>query len=209
MATIPPQSTSASEPQPAWDIALLFPSQGDWSEGEYLGLETNRLVELVDGNLEVLPMPTIMHQLILEFLFDVLRDFVKGQNLGKVYLAPLPVYIRLKTYREPDLVFVKSEHRGQPGDKYLSGADLVIEIVSPDDKSQRRDHQEKRGDYAERGIAEYWIVDPQRERITVLALDGERYRVHGEFSPDQQASSLLLTGFSVDVAAAFAAGRNN
>jgi hypothetical protein len=62
MATIPEPPHFQGTAEPAWDVALLFPSQGDWSEFEYLALDTNRLVELVDGNLEVLPMPSFLHQ---------------------------------------------------------------------------------------------------------------------------------------------------
>ena len=55
---------------PAWEIALLFPPQGEWSETEYLALDTNHLVEFSDGCIEVLPMATIFHQRIVEYLFD-------------------------------------------------------------------------------------------------------------------------------------------
>ena len=58
-----------SEPELTWEIARLFPAQGDWSEEEYLALDTNHFVEYSDGFLEFLPMPTIFHQLILQFLY--------------------------------------------------------------------------------------------------------------------------------------------
>ena len=178
MNPIPNQSTASAEPQPAWDVALLFPSQGDWSEFEYLALDTNRLVELVDGNLKVLPMPTIPHQFIVTFLFEILKKFVGERRLGSVLVAPLPMRIRGKTYREPDVVFFSKDQVIPPDGKYLNGANLVIEVVSADDESHNRDYQEKRVDYAELGIPEYWIVDPQTERITVLGLAGRQYHVH-------------------------------
>ena len=209
MATIPqslPQPTPTC-PEPAWEVALLFPSQGDWSESDYLALDTNRLVELVDGKLQVLPMPSMLHQLIVEFLHDALKTFVRKHRLGQVFFAPLPVRIRKDTLREPDVIFASRERLGQPEDKRLDGADLVMEVVSPDDGSHERDYEKKRADYAARKIPEYWIVDPQTERIIVLVLKGKQYRVHGEFAPEQQATSVLLDGFSVDVAEVFAAGK--
>jgi Uma2 family endonuclease len=206
MATIPHQSIS-SDRQPAWDVALLFPDQGAWSEFEYLALDTNRLVELTDGNLKVLPMPTIAHQFIVTFLFDILKKFVTGRQPGFVLIAPLPIRIRDKTYREPDVVFFSGEHIIPPNGKYLQGANLVVEVVSEDDESHKRDYQDKRLDYAEVGIPEYWIVDPQTERITVLVLEGKQYRTHGEFSLGEEATSVLLNGFKVDVASVFAAGQ--
>jgi Uma2 family endonuclease len=82
-----------------------------------------------------------------------------------------------------------------------------MEVVSEDAGSHKRDYQEKRADYAELGIPEYWIVDPQTERIQVLALEAGQYCVHGEFAPGEQATSRLLEGFTADVSAVFAAGR--
>jgi Uma2 family endonuclease len=209
MATIPqtlPQATPTS-PQPAWEVALLFPNQGDWRESDYLALDTNRLVELVDGRLEFLPMPSIQHQRIVNYLHNALERFVQRLRLGEAFFAPLPVRIRKDTLREPDVIFVSRERLGPPEAKRLDGADLVMEVVSPDDGSHERDYEEKRADYAARKIPEYWIVDPQTERITVLTLKGRKYRVHGEFSRGQKATSVLLPGFTIDVTAAFAAGK--
>src|SRR5687768_6929321 len=195
MATIPQRPSSSSEPQPAWEIALLFPSQGQWDEGDYLALNTNQLVELVDGSLEVLPMPTIFHQGIVRFLFGLLFNFASVEKRGTVYFAPLPIHIRAKTFREPDVVYIAKEHLQLLEGKYLSMADLVMEVVSEDAESHRRDYEKKRRDYAEVGIPEYWIVDPQAERITVLVLKDKQYVTHGEFVPGQQATSILLPGF--------------
>jgi Uma2 family endonuclease len=206
MATIPDHPDVSNISQPAWDVALLFPGQGDWSENEFLALDTNRLVELIDGNLDVLPMPTYLHQLILEFLFDTFREFVVRNRLGKVMFAGLPVYIRDNTFREPDIVFFTNEQTPSAGERYLKQASLVVEVVSPDDKFHKRDYEHKRRDYAAIGIPEYWIVDPQLHCVTVLTLDGKRYRLHGEFKPGQIASSILLAGFTVDVSAVFEAG---
>lgn len=41
---------SGPSPEPAWEVATLFPPQGDWNESDYLALATNRLVELSDGS---------------------------------------------------------------------------------------------------------------------------------------------------------------
>jgi len=188
-------------------VALLFPSQGDWSEGDFLALDTNLLVELVDGKLEVLPMPSMMHQLIVEYLHDALKSFVRKQRLGQTFFAPMPVKIRKDTLREPDVIFASTERLGSPEDKQLEGADLVMEVVSPDDGSHERDYFKKRTDYASRQIPEYWIVDPQAERITVLVLEGSEYRAHGEFGLGESATSVLLRGFAIDVASTFKAGR--
>ena len=194
--------------EPAWEVALLFPRQGGWSEQEYLQLSesTNRLVELYDGRIEVLTMPTISHQFIVKFLLRLLDQFVEPAKLGEVLFAPLPVWVRPDNYREPDITFCfTGKHRKDDG-KYYQGLDLAMEVVSDDDKSHERDYERKRIDYATAGIIEYWIVDPRKRLITVLALDGNQYAVHGEFRDGEQATSRLLPGFQVDVTAVFKAG---
>ena len=62
---------------------------------------------------------------------------------------------------------------------------------------------DKRADYAEVGILEYWIVNPLDETVTVLRLDGKQYAEHGGFQRGATATSLLLTGVEVAVDAVF------
>jgi Uma2 family endonuclease len=90
---------------------------------------------------------------------------------------------------------------------YCKGADLVLEVVSDGEESHRLDRETKRDEYAKARIPEYWIVDPEQAKITVLALDARTYRVLGEYSEGDRATSRLLPGFQVDVAAAVTAKR--
>jgi Uma2 family endonuclease len=81
-----------------------------------------------------------------------------------------------------------------------------MEVVSDGEENRKRDLETKREEYARAGIAEYWIVDPQEQRVMVLALDGASYRVHGVFDCGATATSVLLPGFAASVDATFAAG---
>jgi Uma2 family endonuclease len=193
-------STRSRVGEPTWEIALLYPKQGQWSESAYLNLtHSNWMVEFKDGRIEVLPTPTLYHQLILDFLLDALKRYIREHADGRALMSPMPVRLSSgKQYREPDIVYLSSE-RLQATDKYPAGADLVMEIVSEGDEARERDLVEKRKDYAAGGITEYWIVDPQQREIHVLALDGETYREHGVFTDGQTASSVMFAGFSVNV----------
>jgi Uma2 family endonuclease len=192
------------EAEPAWEVARLFPPQGEWEADDYLALNSNRLVELADGVLEVLPMPTTSHQLLVAYLYGLLLAFVGGRGLGTVLFAPLRVRLGRRKFREPDVVCMLAEHAGRMRDEYWEGADLVMEVVSGTDEDRRRDLQVKRREYARAGIPEYWVVDPAEQTITVLRLAGKRYAVHGAFPAGTVASSHLLPDFTVDVTAAFA-----
>jgi Uma2 family endonuclease len=192
----------AEELEPTWGIAQLFPYQGAWSESEYLALDSNHLIEYVNGRLEFPSMPTTPHQLIVVFVFGLLQAFVTGRDLGLVLVAPLRVKVRRRKYREPDIVFMHKDHFNRIGKQFWKGADLVVEVVSEGKEDRERDLVKKRRDYAEGGIPEYWIIDPQEQQITVLRLAGKQYAVHGEFARGSVATSRLLAGFTVDVNAA-------
>jgi Uma2 family endonuclease len=193
-----------SQAAPTWEIAYLFPDQGHWSEEDYLALQGNRLLEFSHGWLEVLPMPTTSHQRLLLWLVGLLRAFDPESNLGTALIAPLRVRLWPGKFREPDVVFMLQKHAHRIGEDFWRGADLVMEIVSGSKEDRRRDLVTKRREYARAGISEYWIVDPEEERIIVLRLAGKRYMVHGKFPKGTVATSHLLRGFTVDVSEAFA-----
>jgi Uma2 family endonuclease len=189
--------------EPAWDVALLFPDQGAWSEGEYLALDSNRLVEFSSGRIEVLPLPTTSHQLIVFYLCRLLDSYATARKLGMALLA-LRVRLWRGKFREPDVVFLLASHLSKAGEKFWSGADLVMEVISGTEEDRRRNLVDKRLEYARARIAEYWIVDPEEEQIVVLRLVGKEYVVHGDFRKGDVARSHLLPGFTVDVSAILA-----
>jgi len=187
-----------SWPNGATDEIDLEPLQGLWSVEQYLKLtnQTSQLIEFTDGMLEVLPMPTDKHQAISLFLLLGLLAFIRPRH-GTVFYAPLRLEVRPGKFREPDLLLLANGADPRRKNEFWLGADLVVEIVSPD--NPKRDTEEKRLDYAEAGIPEYWIVNPLNDTITVLVLDGASYAEHGLFGRGERATSQLLAGFNVSV----------
>jgi Uma2 family endonuclease len=176
--------------------------QGAWTVDQYLKItnDTNRLIEFTDGYIEVLPMPTRKHQVISRFLFLALLTFVQRLG-GTVLYAPLRLQLATGRFREPDLLLLLDKRDPRNQDAFWLGADLVVEIVSPDNPD--RDLIDKRRDYAQAGIPEYWIVNPLTDTITVLTREGDTYAEHGVFVRGTPATSVLLPSFTVDVAAVF------
>jgi Uma2 family endonuclease len=189
-----------------WDVARLFPEQGDWSPEEYFYLEDSRgggqRIEFDDGRLEFLPMPTRTHQRIMVWLLGLLKAFTEAHAPGEVLSSGMRVQLRIGRkikFREPDLVYLREEHGQRSHEDYWEGADLVVEIVSGNPKDRQRDLVDKVHEYAAAGIPEYWIIDPDKELVRVLTLKGKSYKVHGEFRRGQEAESVLLPGFRVSV----------
>ena len=172
----------------------LLPQQGEWDVAGYLWLS-----EYSDGILEVLAMPTEQHQTYMLFLYDCVRAFIGSR--GKVTVAPVRLQVAPRRFREPDLLLLLDAQDPRRGNRFWGGADLVMEVVSPDDP--QRDLVTKRREYAQAGIPEYWIVNPLDETITVLALRDGTYAEHGIFARGTQATSALIPGFAVAVSDVF------
>lgn len=174
------------------------PNQGHWTDEEYLRLTDYiaRPIEFTDGNIENLPWPTGLHHTVTQFMFFALHEFLLPDG-GTVHFFGIRLRIRRGKFRMPDVLLVKDAKDKRRYNRFWTGADLTLEVVSKD--KPERDLVEKRGDYAEGEVPEYWIVNPQTETITVLRLDNGAYAEHGVFGRGQQATSVILPGFSVNV----------
>lgn len=136
------------------------------------------IVEWVDGYLVREPNPSLRHHELAEFLAGVLKIFAEQHALGRVIIAPF----QMKTGpdlagREPDILFIATEHLGRLRNLYLDGpADLAVEVVSP--TSRLRDRGEKLAEYEMGGVREYWVLDPERQQADfyVLGADGRYER---------------------------------
>jgi Uma2 family endonuclease len=180
----------------------LQPLQGLWTEEQYLCLtdHTPYLVEFSDGVIDVLPMSTDGHQVLLALLYELFAHWLRPLG-GKVLFAPLRLQIRPGKQREPDLLVLRDAADLRRSDRYWRGADMVVEVVSPDDP--QRDTVTKVFDYAEAAIPEYWIVNPIDETVTVLTLEDGIYAGRRVYQRGDTAVSALLTGFSVEVSMLF------
>lgn len=180
------------------EVAQLWPPRGQWTETDYFALpDTNRRVELSEGEMIMPPHPTDMHQAIVARMYRRLWNFVDQHTLGTVRFAPLPVRLWPDKIREPDVLFVSREHADRIGEQFYGPPDLVMEILSSG--TWRTDRMEKMIEYAQAGVGEYWIVDPEASTIEVFVLRENAYVLLDKWGIGETAKSELLEGFQVVV----------
>ncbi len=153
--------------------------------------------EWVDGRVIVFIPPNVVHARINMFLATLMRIFARRLDLGEVIGMPMEMRILDPIVsREPDILFVASEHIDRITSDRLDGpADLVVEFISKD--SIGRDRGDKFYEYERAGIGEYWIADPRpgRHRFDAWVLgDDEKFRA---VLPDDDGRyhSTILKGF--------------
>ena len=158
-----PAATISASPPPK----MTYEEFLDW-------LDEDVRAEWVDGEVIIMSPASLRHQDLLDFLTALLRHFVEAYQAGVVLSAPF----QMKTGanlpgREPDLIFVASEHLGRIKHAHLNGpADMALEIISPE--SRARDRGEKFYEYEQGGVREYWQIDPIRKQAEfyILGTDG-------------------------------------
>lgn len=179
-------------------VAELYPPQSQWTEEDYLALpETNRCVELSEGELIIPPHPTYSHQGALLKFYTRLRGFVEEHGLGEVLVAPLPVRLWPGKIREPDIFFIAEEHLERIGEKVCGAPDLVMEVVSS--STRIADCSEKFFEYTRAGVQEYWLVDPEAKTVEVYVLREGAYEPLGKYNVGQVACSRLFPDFRISV----------
>lgn len=127
--------------------------------------------ELVEGKLELVNPPTLLHLLISKFLEEIFGQQIKADNLSLFCLQGAGIRTGVNKSRIPDLAILQLPLNRSA--VFETPPQLVVEIVSPE--STKRDYRYKRSEYAALGISEYGIIDPQNQSITVLQWDEGLY----------------------------------
>ena len=127
---------------------------------------------------------------------------MKHRKLGVILDVPYDVILSDENVVQPDILFVRKERSAIIGEANLKAApDLVIEILSPDTRS--KDLELKRKTYAQFGIQEYWVIDPDAETAEVLVWTETGYVTAGTYGKSDSLSSPLLPDLNVPLSEVF------
>jgi Uma2 family endonuclease len=158
--------------------------------------------ELFDGELVMTPSPRPRHQAIVVRLTTALENFVKAHGLGEVFTAPLDIVFEPHTVLQPDLLFIGRGRLHIIGEDAIEGPpDLVVEVLSP--STFYNDLRRKMATYARFGVAEYWIVDPEKQTVELYSLTGEQLLMRHSFSSSDFLESPLFPGLRLPVHSIF------
>ncbi len=153
------------------------PERGILTYADYRQLPDDRnRYELFEGLLQVTPSPSTHHQTVVTNLSITVGSHVRTRKLGKILLAPCDVVLSDTTILQPDLLFVARERLAIILPQYVRGApDLVVEVLSP--STAQRDRQTKQRLYEAYGVANYWLIDPDRHEAEAYVLEEGSYQL--------------------------------
>ncbi len=185
-------------------LSQLDPT-GVYSYADYLSWKIEQALEIIKGKIFKMAAPNTKHQVLSRELTLALGLHFK-KHPCELYIAPFDVRLFNKkkslkadkdifTVIQPDLCVIcdleKIDTKG-----CLGAPDLIIEILSPG--NSKREMKIKKDLYAEAGVREYWIVDPNTETITRFNL--EQNDIYGHpyiFLSDEVMPSIIFPDFSL------------
>lgn len=152
-------------------VLMPLPPKTIYTTDDIYNLPDGERAELIDGQIYYMAPPTRRHQRIAGSLLTTINNYIlsKGGSC-EPYIAPFAVFLNAddKNYVEPDISVICD--KSKLTEKGYNGVpDWIIEIVSPG--SRRMDYYTKLFKYRTAGVREYWIVDPDKNRITVYNLE--------------------------------------
>ncbi|MGB3136981.1 MAG: Uma2 family endonuclease [Nodosilinea sp.] len=177
---------------------------------DYLAYDdgTDTRYELVNGALVEMPPESdenisIARKLLLELIKHFPADWI-------VWGTEVEVTGRRATGRIPDLLVHTEESKAAVASatratitRDMPPPALVVEVVSPGQANRERDYRYKHTEYAARGIAEYWIVDPEARQVTRCLWVNGRYE-DTVYSEAEKIQSTLVPAFGLTPAEIFA-----
>ena len=172
-----------------------------------LTASTDDRYELIDGDLYMVPAPTVTHQVVAKNLLFLLEQHVRATQCGRVLGPPLDIVLGVGDARsvvQPDVLFISHERSNIVTDPEIVGApDLVVEVLSP--SSSTRDRTLKMSLYARSGVREYWIVDPKLQCVEVHSLGARGPSVSIEYRLGERLESAVVPGFEAPLSEVFRA----
>lgn len=178
-------------------VIMALPQQKLYTEEDYYNLPENVRAELIDGQFYDMAAPSRIHQTILSELHIVIGNYIKSKN-GSCHVYPAPFAVKLfddrKNIVEPDISVICNPNKLT--DRGCSGApDWIIEIISP--SNSVHDYIRKLNLYADAGVREYWIVNPEKQTVLVYFFEENDFDVY-QYTFQDKIKVNIYDDFNID-----------
>ena len=174
---------------------MALPQEDLHTIDDIYALPDGERAELINGRIYYMAPSSRKHQKIAGWLYQGIANHIsrKGGSC-EVYAAPFAVFLDKNdtNYVEPDISVICDPKKLD--DKGCSGApDWIVEVVSPN--SRRMDYSVKLFKYRAAGVREYWLVDPDKNRVMVWNFENDNT---DEYTFDDMVTAGIYNYLSID-----------
>ncbi|WP_013321635.1 Uma2 family endonuclease [Gloeothece verrucosa] len=187
-------------------MLITEPSPIRWTTADLeLFPDDDKRYEIIDGELFVTRAPHLRHQQVCVRIATQLEIWSNQTDLGITAFAPGIIFSEDDNVI-PDLIWASRERLAEIMDEagHLIGApELIVEVLSPGEKQEKRDRQLKLKLYSVQGVQEYWIVDRHLQKIEIYRREKAILKLVATLFKTDILTSPLLPQFSCSVEGLF------
>ncbi|MHA1974340.1 MAG: Uma2 family endonuclease [Candidatus Hodarchaeales archaeon] len=152
------------------------------------------LIEILQGDLFMVPSPSVRHQALSRKISLILGNFLKLNPLGEFFYAPIDVVFSQEEVTIPDLIYISKQKSHIIKEKNIQGTpDLIIEILS---SNCVQSLERKRIIYEKYSVPEYWVIDPLEKVILSFQLKNNNYSDPVIYQENDTIESKAIPGLS-------------
>jgi Uma2 family endonuclease len=177
-------------------VPLILPARlGRYRHRDYDALPDRQICELLLGRIYRRPRPSMAHEIVLDSVWRQLEGTALTTG-GRAYRGPIDLALADHSVVKPDAFYLSADQRDLVVEHADGAPDLVVEVLSPD--TVRQDRREKLILYAQTGVEEYWLIDPEPRVVDLLVNEAGRFVVT---LPDAgRHRSQTIAGLTLDLA---------
>ncbi|KAF0242715.1 MAG: hypothetical protein FD180_3771 [Planctomycetota bacterium] len=168
---------------------------------DYMRLDVEHGIELIEGEFVVSPAPDPRHQTAILRMGSILDEQVRRLRLGRIYIAPLDVVLSRITAVQPDVLFLSNSSLARLDRRLEGPPDIAIEFLSRGNPENDLDRKLKL--YRKYGVPEYWIGDPEARTLAIRRLSGGSWSEPVLLDAGGVATSPMMPGVRVPLAEVF------
>lgn len=180
------QADTLREPAGHYGTQAATPARHWYTRQERAAMPETPRTELIDGRLYTMESPSVAHQVTVSEIFAQIHSCIRTHKSAcRVFIAPTDVMIDRDDYTAlvPDIFIVCD--RDKITARSIQGApDCVMEVLSPSTRTV--DQRDKFIKYLNGGVREYWMIDPDRQKVIVynMMLDEDTDQGEGSEKPE-------------------------
>ncbi len=158
------------------ELQRVIDTEGQHRQRLYEEISESQKAEFINGEIIVHSPARYRHTVIVGNLHNLFNAYVRRHDLGFVGGEKMLLKLPRNDY-EPDVCYFRKEIAAQftPEQMHFPAPDLIVEVLSP--STETNDRGVKFEDYADNGVREYWLVDPDRAHVEQYLLEAGQYQL--------------------------------
>lgn len=183
------------------ELKAIYQAEDRKRQEFYDTISEQQKAEFINGEIMMQSPVKLQHEFVSGNLYTLLKTFVSTHALGYVGHEKMLVCLTRNDY-EPDVCYWDSRKADAFTAEQMKfpAPDFIAEVLSP--STEKIDRTTKFEDYADHGVQEYWLIDPDAKYVEQYVLNDTQYELRQK-TDSGILKSIAIPGFQIPATALF------